>query len=108
MQFFFEYYVWAISITFIHLFLHFHLYIFSILTFFETQMLPLEGSRHRQDFRLQWKQSTLELSDQLGFFMIFYQQLQIEHMCENTFHFFWYIFPSGTEKRKHQIPLELS
>ena len=44
-NFSFKYYIWAISIIFIHLFLHFHLYIFSILIFFETQMLPSEGSR---------------------------------------------------------------
>ena len=32
-------------IIFIHLVLHFHSYMISILTFFETQMLPSEGSR---------------------------------------------------------------
>ena len=44
-KFFFEYHIWPISVTFIHLFLHFYLFIFSILTFFETQMLASEGSR---------------------------------------------------------------
>ena len=48
--FFFAIVIWPISIIFIHLFLHFHLLVFSILTFFETQNREEGKGRGRDEW----------------------------------------------------------